>query len=71
MKQLKLKQKNPGFLGMLAVLLGAGLMGNLLAGKAVECKILECKARIPRLRVIRTGEGTIRTAQGFSYHLIL
>ena len=56
---------------MLAVLLGAGLMGNLLAGKAVECKILECKARIPRLRVIRTGEGTIRTAQGFSYHLIL
>ena len=43
---------------MLLGTLGAGLLGILLTGKGV-------KVKIPRRRVIRAGEGTIRAGQDF------
>ena len=49
MKQLKIKQKNKRFLGLLLGSLAVSLSGSALAGK----------------RAVRGGEGTIRAGQDF------
>ena len=52
-KQLKMKGKKGGFLGMFLGMFGTSLLWNLLAGKGVKIKI-------PGREIISDGEGTIR-----------
>ena len=50
----KANEQKEGFLGMLAAILGASLLGNFLAGKGVVRGVDG---------VIRTGEGVIRVGE--------
>ena len=52
------KEQKGEFLGMLLGTLGTILLGNLLTCKGVQWR------SIPERRVIRVGEGKIRTGEG-------
>ena len=63
------KEQKDGFLGMLLEILGTSLLGNMFVGKGVKAarqgqKVIKAMSQKWQ-RIIKRGEGTIRTGQEF------